>query len=110
MGKRKSKSERPPTLIRGYVADNVATLMDRKYPAEKFRSRAAKIKELEADSGISRNQLYRILNQSQGTSIDNIEWLASVFGCRPQDLITPYFARGASVTPLPARRRKAQAP
>lgn len=88
------------------MADNVATLMDRKYPDEQFKSLAAKIRRLELESGISKNQLYRILDKSQGTSVDNLEWLAEVLSVRPNDLVTPYFARGADVTALPTKRRK----
>lgn len=108
MSKRRSKAERPPTLIRNYVADNVATLRDLKYTSDKYKSVAAKNKQLATDSGLSKNQVYRILDKSQGTSIDNLEWLAETFGVRPQDLVTPYFARGSSVTPITTKRRKTQ--
>jgi len=108
VGKRRSKSERPPTLVRNYVADNIATLRDRKYPADKFKSVAAKNRQLAADSGVSINQVYRILDKSQGTSIDYIEWLAAALGVRPQELVTPYFARGDAVTPITTKRRKTQ--
>lgn len=110
MGKRKSKSERPPTLIRNYVADNVVELRDKKYPREKFTSVTARQRALAKDSGISKNQLDRITDKSQGTSIDQLEWLAAALGVRPQDLVTPYFTRAQVVTPITAKRRKTEAP
>lgn len=74
-------------MIRTVVARNVERLRDARFPLEKNKNRA-----LAAAAGISLSQVQRILNQSLGTSIDNIEWLANVFAVRPQDLLTPYFS------------------
>jgi transcriptional regulator with XRE-family HTH domain len=105
MGKRRSKSERPQTLIRTYVADNVADLRDKVYDSDRFKSPTARNRQLAADSGVSKNQIDRILDKSQGTSIDQLEWLAGALGVRPQDLVTPYFTR-EHVTPITAKRGK----
>ena len=112
MTKRRSKSEQPPTLIRSYLADNIATLRDRKYAGdERLKSVTARNRQLAADTDkrVSKNQIDRILDQSQGTTVDRLEWLAEALGVRPQDLVTPYFARGAAVTPINTtpRRKKA---
>lgn len=108
MGKRRSKSERPPTLIRAYVSDNLTDLRDQKYPPDKFTSMTARNRALAKDSGVSKNQIDRILAKTQGTTVDQLEWLAEALGVRPQDLVTPYFTRGERVTPISAKRRKAQ--
>lgn len=108
MGKRRSKSERPPTLIRAYVSDNLVDLRDHKYPAEKYRSPTARNHALAKDSGVSKNQIDRIIAKTQGTSVDQLEWLSTALGVRPQDLVTPYFTRGERVTPISAKRRKTQ--
>lgn len=107
MGKRRSKSERPPTLIRTYVADNLVDLMDRTYPADKYKTTTARRWKLAEDSGVSKNQIDRIIAKSQGTSVDQLEWLAAPLGVRPQDLVTPYFTRSDRVTPISSKRRKA---
>lgn len=105
MAKRRSKSERPQTLIRTYVSDNLIDLRDRKYDPEKYRSVTAKHRQLAKDSGVSKNQIDRIIKKTQGTTVDQLEWLAGALGVRPQDLVTPYFTR-EHVTPITFKRGK----
>lgn len=86
---RKSKKDRPPSLLRGVVALNVRNLRDAVYASE--RSATARNTALAKAAGTVKAQIERILNQEVGVSIDLIERLATALRCRPQDLLTPYF-------------------
>jgi transcriptional regulator with XRE-family HTH domain len=85
--RRRSKQEKPTPMIREIVARNVAGLRDARFPQATNKNKA-----LAEKAGISLSQVQRILSKNLGTSIDNVEWLAGVFGVRPQDLLTPYFS------------------
>lgn len=89
--KRQSKSERPPSVIRGVIAQNVAALRDKKFsklPSETKRNEAL----AEISKPTSKSQIQRITKQKLGTSVDTLELLAAALEVRPQDLLTPYFA------------------
>lgn len=89
--KRQSKSERPPSVIRGVVAQNVIALRDKKFsklPNETKRNEAL----AEISKPTSKSQIQRITKQKLGTSVDTLELLAAALEVRPQDLLTPYFA------------------
>lgn len=42
--------------------------------------------------GTSQSQVQRVVGAKSGVSIDALESFARALGCRPQDLVTPYFA------------------
>lgn len=89
--KRQSKSQRPVTVIRGVLAQNLIALRDRKWP---HLPNATKRNEALASlcKPTSKSQIQRIMAQQLGTSIDLLELLAYALDVRPQDLLTPYFA------------------
>jgi transcriptional regulator with XRE-family HTH domain len=86
---RKSKKDRPPTLVRGIVAQNVEQLRDQVY--RDLRTPTARNNKLSEQSGVATSQIQRIISQELGTSIDYLEMLAKPLGVRPQDLLHPYF-------------------
>jgi transcriptional regulator with XRE-family HTH domain len=85
---RKSKKDRPPTLIRGIVAQNIEQLRDQVY--RDLRTPTARNTRLAKESGVATSQIQRIIAQELGTSIDYLEMLAKPLGVRPQDLLHPY--------------------
>lgn len=87
---RRSKSQKPPTIIRATVAANVVTLRNRKYAAH--GNETAMNRALARDAQTVLSQIQRIIGQKTGASIDQIETLAKALDCRPQDLLTPYFS------------------
>lgn len=108
-GTRRSKRDRPATLVRRVVAENVAALMHRKYAA--LTTDHARIMALSKDAGIAKSQLYRILAADRlGCSIDYIEWLAAALNVRPQDLLTPYFAAGTVLVAEESERYEPRPP
>lgn len=77
-------------MIRAIFARNVKGLRDERFP--KLRTDTAKNLALAKAAGTTLSQVQRILARTLGTSIDLVESLAGVFGVRPQDLLTPYYA------------------
>jgi hypothetical protein len=98
---RKSKKDRPPAVIRGILAQNLAALRDRTYA--RLRTPTARNRQLAIDSHIALSQVQRILARELGTSVDYLELLAVPLGVRPQDLITPYYfaAQGPGLAEVP---------
>lgn len=89
--KRNSKSELPPSVIRGIVAQNVSQLRDHRLAH--LPNVTARNRELARKCWpTSLSQVQRIIAQDLGTSVDHIERLAAALEVRPQDLLTPYFA------------------
>jgi hypothetical protein len=94
---RRSKKDRPTTMIRKVVADNVVALRDQVYA--QLEHETQRNHALARDSGVSKTQVYRIIKADKvGCSIDYIEWLARPLGVQPADLLTPYFGQQRSVT------------
>lgn len=93
---RRSKRYKKQGVIRAILASNVRALRDHSYrahPTDTSRNRA-----LARDADTTLSQIQRILAGSVGIGIDLLEAIAQVFGVRPQDLITPYFAADPSHT------------
>jgi hypothetical protein len=91
---RRAKAGQPSAMIRRVVADNVKELRDKWFaslPNETQRNKAI-AKEMET----TLSQVQRIVNGTVGLSIDQVELLAKVLRCRPQDLLTPYFGQSVS--------------
>jgi len=86
---RRAKSHEPIPLIRECVAQNVERLRDRKF---KGATVTARNKALAKAAGTSLSQVQRIVERKSGVGLDGIEKFAVALGCRPQDLLTPYFA------------------
>ena len=86
---RDSKKNRPPTVIRNVLAQNVKNLRDRVYAD--LGSETARNRVLARDSHMTLSQAQRIIAMELGTSIDYVEYLAHALKVRPQDLLTPYF-------------------
>jgi plasmid maintenance system antidote protein VapI len=93
--RRNSKSQLPPTGIRWVLAYNLTIMRDEKF--RELPNATARNKALAAlVKPTSKSQIQRIIAQKLGTSIDLLERLATVFGVRPQDLLTPYFVKSES--------------
>lgn len=86
---RTTKKDRPPPLIRGVLASNLKSLRDVRY--HDLGSDTAKNSQLAKDGGTTLSQIQRILAQSVGPSIDQLEGLSRALKCSPADLLTPYF-------------------
>lgn len=87
---RRSKNQKPPTMIRQILAANLAALRDRKYPVH--HNVTQRNRSLAKAAHTTLSQIQRILSLSVGTSIDLLEELAHALGVEPADLLTPYFA------------------
>jgi hypothetical protein len=87
---RQTKSKKRPTVVRGVLAQNVCALRDRKW--SNLQSDTQRNKELARAARVSLNLVQQITKALSGTSIDNVEFMAEVFECRPANLLTPYFA------------------
>jgi hypothetical protein len=96
---RNSKGHRPPAMIRHVIAMNVRELRDQRYAD--LPNETARNKQLADDSGSTLSQIQRVIAQDLGTSVDFVEQLASALGCRPQDLLTPYFGYSSAAPPPP---------
>lgn len=84
-------------MIRQIIALNVRALRDQRYAA--LSNETARNKQLAEDTGASLSQIQRVIAQDLGTSVDFVEALATALGCRPQDLLTPYFYSAAAPPP-----------
>lgn len=78
---------------------NVRVLRDRQYAD--LPNETARNKQLAEDSGTTLSQIQRIIAQDLGTSVDYVEQLSHALGCRPQDLLTPYFVSATGPPPTP---------
>lgn len=94
---RNSKGHRPPAMIRQVIAMNVRALRDQRYAD--LPNETARNKQLAEDAATTLSQIQRVIAQDLGTSVDFVEQLASALGCRPQDLLTPYFLSTAHPPP-----------
>lgn len=77
------------------VARTVELLRDQKYrslPLVTDRNRA-----LAKDADVTLSTIQRIVGAETGATVDTLDALASALGCRPQDLLTPYFGAQAPV-------------
>jgi hypothetical protein len=88
---RRSKKDRPPSLLRSVLAWNLENLRDEIY--SELPSPTARNAALAAAAGTRPSQILRILQQELGCSIDQLDGLAKALRCRPADLLTPYFQR-----------------
>jgi hypothetical protein len=87
---RRSKRDKPELLIRKLLAENVRDLRDDVYAGEK--SETAKNRKLAEKADTTLSQIQRVLSSDLGTSIDLLARIARALKCRPEDLITPYYA------------------
>lgn len=87
---RPSKEHVPPPPIRAHLAENVQLLRDRAFHNK--TTVTARNEALAKRAGTSLSQVQRIVKAKAGVSIDALEAFAKALECRPQDLITPYFA------------------
>lgn len=95
---RRAKSLEPPPAIRTHFAENVRRLRDRVYVAA--GSDTERNKALAKAARTSLSQVQRIVGAKSDPGIDALEKFAAALGCRPQDLVTPYFAyRGVTDDP-----------
>lgn len=83
-------------MIRQIIAMNVRALRDQRYA--ELPNETARNKQLAEDAATTLSQIQRVIAQDLGTSVDFVEQLSSALGCRPQDLLTPYFL--SSTPPL----------
>lgn len=88
---RKSKKDRPPALIQGILAANVRDLRERKYNA--LPTATAQQRALAKNAQTTLSQVQRIEAGTVAPGVDMLELLANALDVRPQDLVTPYFAR-----------------
>lgn len=88
---RKSKKDRPPALIQGILGSNVRDLRERKHRG--LPNPTAQQRALAKDAQTSLSQIQRIEAGALAPGIDMLELLANALEVRPQDLVTPYFAR-----------------
>lgn len=87
---RKSKEHAPTPPIREHLAENVRLLRDQRFGEGGSVTMRNKALALEAATSLS--QVQRVVGAKSGVSIDALEGLARALRCRPQDLVTPYFA------------------
>jgi len=90
-----------PTVI----GENVLVLSRRKY--SNLSNTTARNRALAKDAETTLSQIQRVIAGEVAIGVDLVEMLAKAFGCRPQDLLTPYFAStmdGIGATP-PAQSR-----
>jgi transcriptional regulator with XRE-family HTH domain len=104
---RKSKKDRPPALIQGILGANVRDLRARRYKA--LPTLTAQQRALAKSAQTTLSQIQRIESGALAPGIDMLELLALALEVRPQDLITPYFARAplqeAEGSPFPESQR-----
>jgi DNA-binding Xre family transcriptional regulator len=84
-------------MIRQVIAMNVRALRDHVFA--ELPNETARNKQLAEAAGTTLSQIQRVIAQDLGTSVDFVEQLARALGCRPQDLLTPYFLSSAGQTP-----------
>jgi hypothetical protein len=112
---KKPKAHKPASKealrLRKQVAENVSLLMARDFPPSRFSTSSARERKLAKEAGVSWSTIQRVLaplkatqrsrrrtvedidaKDGTGTRIDTIADLASVFGVRPAELLTPNFA------------------
>jgi hypothetical protein len=111
---KKSKDHKPLTraalVLREKLAENIYLLMERQFPASKFRTASAREKALAKEAGCSWSTIQRALAPVKAAQrvrrrgsdddaldgvaikIDTLADLAVVFGVRPSDLLTPNYA------------------
>lgn len=77
---------------------NVKALRDQVFAD--LPNETARNKQLAEAAGTTLSQIQRVIAQDLGTSVDFVEQLASALGCRPQDLLTPYFGTASGSAPL----------
>jgi|GEM_PF-2461684 len=116
---KKTKEHKPVSraalLLRQKVAENVLLLMERRFPAARYRTASDREKELAKEAGCSWSTIQRVLapikthvkrrgqtpdedgSEGIGTKIDTIADLAVVFGVSAADLLTPNFAHQTSL-------------
>jgi hypothetical protein len=80
----KPKTPKIPGVMRAVLAANVRALTDHVFVAYPDR-----IKALVSASGVSRAQLYRVLSQDSGATIDIIERLALALDVQVYQLLVP---------------------
>lgn len=95
-------------MIRQIIAMNVRLLRDQQYAD--LPNETARNKQLAEDSGTTLSQIQRIIAQDLGTSVDYVEQLSHALGCRPQDLLTPYFVSSAAPPPPEEHEPREQDP
>lgn len=108
---------RPPFLaaLQSALADNVRVLMDRRWPD--ISSKDERIKKLEAESTVSKNTIYRILDPDAQAKkgayiyprLDSIAILARTLDVSTIELLTPDYAARAQPSQPPPKRRNPSA-
>lgn len=87
---RTTKKDRPPSLMRGVLASNLVRQRDRLYAS--LPTVTARNKKIAEVAGTTHSQIQRIINQELGCSIDLLDGLAAALECKPENLLTPYWA------------------
>lgn len=111
--KQGTRGKRPPTApalrLRRVLAENVHALMERDYPLTKYKTKSDAEKAVGKDAGLSFSSIQRVLDPSNGTTLDTLADLAVAFGLRPSQLLIPDIARVTAASSASAEDKRQDA-
>jgi hypothetical protein len=96
MAKEGKRGRRPPSAqankLRGTLKRNIELLIERDYPAKRFKTASARQQQVAKDASVSWSSIQRALDPEQGQTLDLIADLAVVFTLKPHELLDPDLA------------------
>lgn len=96
MAKEGIRGPRPPTAqankLRTTLTRNVELLIERDYPAARFKTESARQQQVAKDASVSWSSIQRALNSNDGKTLDLIADLAVAFTIKPHELLDPELA------------------
>lgn len=91
-----TRGTRPPSAqankLRDTLKRNVELLMERDYPAHRFRTESARQQQAAKDAATSWSSIQRALDANTGKTLDLIADLAVAFTLKPHELLDPELA------------------
>jgi len=82
----------PAKRMRKILATNLAALIERDYPAVKFKTESDRQKKVAEDAGVSWSSIQRQLDPDDGKTLDVMADLAVAFHLKVHELLNPDLA------------------
>lgn len=96
MAKEGKRGSRPPSAqankLRNTLKRNVELLMERDYPANRYKNESARQQQAAADASTSWSSIQRALDSEVGKTLDLIADIAVAFTIKPHELLDPELA------------------
>lgn len=96
MAKEGKRGKRPPSAqankLRNTLKRNVELLMERDYPAKRFKTESARQQQVASDATVSWSSIQRALDAEEGKTLDLLADLAVAFTIKPHELLDPELA------------------